>query len=152
MPRLVSAQPGDNPIQDYLERVAKYVPVEIVGAYLAFQSIFNSASPAAPAWVEFVFYGLLVIATAPYLLRYGGNVPRPGQQAVLGTISFVIWTYGINGAFFWQTLQRAVGTTILYPSISGGIVVAWSLVIGLVKPTHALQVARQPAAALRVGR
>jgi hypothetical protein len=150
MTRLIAAQSGNNTLQEYFERVAKYVPVEIIGAYLALQSIFNGASPVAPAWTEFVLYGLLVVATAPYLLRYGGDVPRPGQQAVIGTISFVVWTYGINGWFFWHALQDKVGT-IMYPSISGGIVVAWSLVIGLVKPTYALQDAHQPAAAVHVG-
>lgn len=146
MARLVATQPGDSPLQEYLERVAKYVPVEIIGAYLALQSIFNGASPAAPRWVEFGFYGLLVIVTAPYLLRYGGGVPGLGQQAVIGTISFVVWTYGIGGSFFWRALEHAAGTTIMYPSISGAIVVAWSLVIGLVKPIAAFPDDHAPAA------
>jgi hypothetical protein len=146
MSRLVATQPGDNSLHDYLERVAKYVPVEIIGAYLVLQSIFTSATADRTPSVEFVFYGLLVIATALYLLRFGGDVPHRARQAAIGTISFVIWTYGIGG-WFWTGL----GKTVLQPSISGGLVVVWSLAIGLFKPTDEGS-ERPPADAVLVGR
>jgi hypothetical protein len=146
MSRLVATQPGTNTLQEYLERVAKYVPVEIIGAYLALQSVFGGAAPDRMPWVDFTFYGLLVIATVLYLLRYGGDIPHPARQAAIGTISFVVWTYGIGG-WFWN----AVGKTVLYPSISGGIVVVWSLAIGLFKPTDEGP-DRSPADAVLVGR
>jgi hypothetical protein len=147
MSRLVATQPGKNTVQEYLERVAKYVPVEIIGAYLALQSAFgdrvtsSTPAPGRPPWVEFTFYGLLVIVTVLYLRRYGGDIPHRARQIAIGTISFVVWTYGIGG-WFWN----AVGETVHYPNISGGIVVVWSLAIGLFKPTDE-GAARTPEAA-----
>lgn len=134
MSRLVAAQTGEVTLQDYVERVAKYVPVEIVLAYLTIQSIFQAASDSpAPVGIELAIYGALALATAPYLLRFGGNVPRKKQQALIGTLSFIVWSYGIGGTFFWAGLARILHTRVMYPSVAGSLVVVWSLAVGLLK-------------------
>ena len=147
MSRLVAAQTGDVALQDYVERVAKYVPVEVVLAYLTIQSIFaaTSSSPA-PVAVEFVIYALLVVATTPYLIRFGGNVPNKKLQTVIGTVSFVVWTYGIGGQFFWVGLGHVLHTQLIYPSVAGSLVVVWSLATGLINLTPTINV--QPRRAL----
>jgi hypothetical protein len=126
---------GQEKLEDYLVRIARYVPVEIVLAYLTIQSIFQAATGAnaAPRVVEFVFYALLVIATAPYLIRFGGAVPHKMRQAIIGTISFVVWTYGIGGTFFWGALEQTLHTRVLYPSIAGATVVLWSVATGFIR-------------------
>jgi hypothetical protein len=132
------AAAGPEKLEDYLERVAKYVPVEIVLAYVTIQSLFQATSgDAAPKAVEIVFYAALVLATAPYLMRFGGPVPNKKRQALIGTISFVVWTYGIGGQFFWKAFEEIVGARLIYPSIAGGVVVLWSLAVGFIKPEQA---------------
>jgi len=134
MPRLVAAQTGDVTLQDYLERVAKYVPVEIILAYLTIQSIFAAATDSpAPVAAQLVIYALLVCAVAPYLIRFGGNVPRKKEQALIATVSFIVWTYGIAGTFFWGGLATTLHARVMYPSIAGSMVVLWSLAVGLFK-------------------
>lgn len=134
MPRLVAAQTGEVTLQDYMERVAKYVPVEIILAYLTIQSIFAAATDSpAPIAAELALYAVLVVAVAPYLLRFGGDVPHKKQQALIATLSFIVWTYGIGGTFFWTGLGTVLHTRVMYPSIAGSLVVVWSLAVGLVK-------------------
>lgn len=148
MPRLVSKQmrfasDGQIPraavsateqLEDYLERVVKYIPAEIIALYMLIHNISPSTSEGAPAVVEFAIYALFVMLTAFYLNKFGGAVPDKAKQIVIGTISFVVWSYGIDGSFFWPALERTTHVTIMYESLASIVVVVWSAFAGLVVP------------------
>ena len=88
---------------DYLSRLVKYVPSEVVAAYLALVALVPKPTPpeldsSAELWLYFVF-GL--IATPIYLtltIRRGGQ-PVYRRQLVLSTIAFVIWAVAMGRPF-----------------------------------------------------
>lgn len=150
MPRLVAssspfetfkdAAPPDGPkLEDYLERVAKYVPVEIIGAYMAIRGAFpaHGTEDGLPTAVEIAVYLACLALTPLYLIKLGGDVPGKATQIAIACVSFVVWTYAIGGPFFWGALEAASATRIVYPGLAGALVVLWSLAAGLVKPEGA---------------
>lgn len=119
----------------YLERVAKYVPVEVIMVYLAIRSFAPPPGPSAwPPILEFVIYGALVVATCTYLLKVGGTVPQKTMQVIIGTVSFIVWTYGIGGPFFFAALGSRVGVQLEHSGFAGAVVAVWSLFVGAFKP------------------
>lgn len=119
-------------LENYLERVAKYVPVEIIAAFVAIRGLLSPSG--IPSGAEFGLYGTLVVLTPAYLGKFGGPVPNKALQLTVATFSFVVWSYGIGGPFFFDALESAVGHKIQYPGLSGAVVVVWSLIVGLVEP------------------
>jgi hypothetical protein len=133
---IVAGTPGaaSQQIEQFLEAVAKFVPVEIITIYMIVRGM-SPFGQGLPAWVELVLYGALIVLTAVYLNAFGGVVPNKREQVAIGTVSFVIWTYGIGGSFFWDALSHVVGDQrIVYPSLAGILVLFWSLVTGLINP------------------
>jgi hypothetical protein len=156
-----SGQGGDK-LTNYLERLAKYVPVEIIAAFLAIRGYVDSqgggaplavtspvpapsvVSPAAaplvaspgmmPEELEIALFAGLVVLTPLYLSKVGGDVPRKALQIAIATLSFVVWTYAIGGPFFWGAVEKLTGTQIVYPAFAGAFAVIWSLAVGLVHP------------------
>lgn len=128
-----SVQPrGEQGFEDYLERVAKYVPVEILAAFLLVRGVVEPG--AIPPMVEIAIYAAFVVLTPLYLVRFGGDVPRKAMQVVIGTVSFLVWTYGIGGPFFFAALGEVIGAKLQLPGLGGVIVVLWALAVGLIKP------------------
>jgi hypothetical protein len=131
-----SVAPQGSPIADYLERVAKYVPVEILGALLAIRGVLpaHGTPGALPAPAEVVLFVILVVLTPIYLVRIGGSAPQKVRQVTIATVSFVIWSYTIGGPFFWDSVADLSHHQIVYPGLAGALVVIWSLAAGLFQP------------------
>ena len=127
---------GNGAIADYLERVAKYIPVEIVSALLAIRSVVpaQGAPDALPVKLEIGLYALPVVLTPLYLLRLGGDVPQKTRQLAIAMVSFMVWSYAIGGPFFWSSLEELSNQQIIYPGLAGALVVIWSLAAGLFQP------------------
>jgi len=127
-------------LQDYLERTVKYVPVEVITAFMVLRAVVphHGTPDALPIPVELAFYGALVILTPLYLLRFGGNVPRKGLQVAVATVAFVVWSYATGGPFFWDALSEFLDhKKVLYEGFSGALLVLWSLIAGLIDPIAA---------------
>ena len=129
------ASTPDQTFADYLERVAKYVPVEIIAAFLAIRGFAGSPGTMPPG-LEIALFAALVVMTPLYLLKLGGDVPQKGLQVGIATVSFVIWAYAIGGSFFWGAIVQfdPLPDQIVYSGFAGALVVIWSLVAGLVRP------------------
>lgn len=113
---------------DYLSRVAKYVPVEVVAAYLATNRLFDVEEPALWPWAAAVF-AVCWLLTPLYIWRLAG----PGQawvvHALMSSLAFPIWAFAIGGLVF---TRFDFGPDVL-PSI---LLVVFSLVAGLVTPAR----------------
>jgi len=101
MSRLVQARPinqahgagGDG----FLDRVAKYIPAEIVAAYLAIQSLVLGLAPDAPRFA--VLLGVLIVlmvVTPVYLWRTAKADGSPWKlQAGIAVIALPLWAYAL---------------------------------------------------------
>ena len=128
---------GGKPFEDYLERIVKYVPVEIIAAYMAIRGFLpaHGTDGAIPAWAEIAIYVALIGLTPLYLLKVAGDAPDKGRQLGIATVSFVVWSYAIGGPFFWKAVSSLAGDAeIVHKGLAGALVVIWSLAAGLVRP------------------
>jgi hypothetical protein len=139
-PELLKAAgaPASQTLTEYLETIAKFVPVEILAAYMAIRGIIPvSTSPEAlPLAIEVALFAALLGLTPLYLLKVGGVVSRKGQQVVIATVSFVVWSYAIGGPFFWGAIETATDAKVVYSAFAGALVVLWSLATGILRPTE----------------
>ena len=128
--------PPPDTLPDYLERVAKYIPVEIIVGFMAIRGYVPSQDTMRPG-MEIALFAALVALTPLYLIKLGGEVPRKTLQVAIATMSFVVWAYGIGGHFFWGAVAELAGVDldrIVNPAFAGALVVIWSLGVGLVRP------------------
>jgi hypothetical protein len=118
--------------QDYAERVAKYVPAEVIAAYLTLLPIVLAQSDADTArrtnLLALIFF-LGVVFTPLYLWRFPGELKVKWFHLVLSTAAFALWTYSIRGGWL-----EDVG---LYDNVVAPILlVAFTLASGLIAPTE----------------
>jgi hypothetical protein len=139
-PRIVGASSAlperKDGIGEYLERIAKLVPVEIIAAYMAVRGFVPESGELSriPPWVEIAAYAVFVLLTPAYLGRFAGPMVRGGLQLVLATISFVVWSYAIGGPFFWSALERVTGAEIINSDVAGIVAIIWSLCLVVLAP------------------
>jgi len=83
---------------DYMSRLVKLVPAEIISVYLfAFNLIKgNSKTPAdGSETLQWIIFGIMLVATPIYLkkiLKMESNA-----QVVLCTFSFLLWVFAMGG-------------------------------------------------------
>jgi hypothetical protein len=116
----------------YLERVAKYIPAEILAGYLTINGIIQSVNPDDPvlpyaAWTSFI---LCLVLTPIYF----NALARAGQpkwlHITVSTLAFVVWAYALGGVF---TL-----TGTYKPWLASLVLVIFTLVSGLLEPRAAV--------------
>jgi hypothetical protein len=85
-------------VDDYTDRLLKYIPAESVALYLTLQGIVLSSveAPALDAWLWFAF-AIGIIGTPLYLWRIQQVSKR--MQLALSTAAFGVWVFALGGAF-----------------------------------------------------
>ena len=143
MARLVAAQTipagvrfhaagTEDPVKDYFERVAKYIPAEIVAAYTAMVNLIDSATShphlKETALAAFLFC-LILVPIYYYALRIPTDPKKATfAQMAIATVSFIIWAYALGKGFFVYAGW--------YDSLYSGLaLIAYSLLVGLYVPT-----------------
>ena len=134
MRRIVTAElqaAGTPAAQDnYADRVIKYIPSDIVAAWVAILGLLANAvnvPRTATLWVLFV---VMVLITAWWTYK---NTAVPGKpaattQILLSTGSFIVWVFALPGGGPFASLG-------FYEPLYGSLlVIIYSLVVGLVVP------------------
>jgi hypothetical protein len=105
-----------NPLvkDDYSDRLLKYIPSEVVGVFLAVDSLLKTASVQVSkdilGWVVFIF---LIILTPIYLHRV--QKVKKYQQLAISTISFMVWVFTLGGPFMQFSWYSPIYGAILLP-------------------------------------
>jgi hypothetical protein len=92
---------GSAPEDGWLEKIVKYVPTEIVGAYIAIAAVLGEPQGQADARALWIFFAVLLGLTPVYTLIAAARpgLPRPTVQAVAATIAFAAWVAALGGPF-----------------------------------------------------
>ena len=97
----------------YLDRLFKYIPAEIVAAYVFTLGVMSRLQhPSALPAVQWIVFGIFCFLTWIYL-RYVQKVRKP-LQLLISVISYIIWVFSIGGPFtFFGWYDQAYGEILL---------------------------------------
>ena len=109
---------------DYKDRLIKYIPAEIVAAFLAIQNIINAAQQSQVGLLFWGAFGVLLILTPIYLAKVQ-KVSKVTQLAI-STIAFIVWVYALGGPF--------AGTPIHSPLAAAIVLILYTLVVSFIEP------------------
>lgn len=103
----------------YLDKVKKYIPTEVVLAYVFLQqTIENSASEVGGFWTKDVLYGvifficLIVTPIYKYMQVNDAALSKPIRQLVISTLAFIVWVFYF-GDWFELLLGKEYYSTVL---------------------------------------
>ncbi|NNV57758.1 hypothetical protein [Limnovirga soli] len=115
---------GQN-FNDYLNKVARLIPSEIIGGYLTMigfvGSVKNIHAQNITAWVVFAL-GLIL---TPFYLNNVAEADKPKRNhLILSTIAFLVWAYVTTG----KQLLATISPNIFDQAIASIVLVAFSLI------------------------
>ena len=121
---------GDEaPAKEYLEKVAKLIPSEIVAVYLAGVGIIPAiANASVQAYVFWLFLALCTLMTPVYLYRFMRDRTKPKsisrRHALISTAAFLFWAYAVSAGVLpsgWH--DGAISSLLLltFSLVSGAI-------------------------------
>lgn len=120
--------PGAPAADTYFDKVVKYIPADIVAAWVAVNGLIQSASGApntALLWVAFVV-GVILTAAWTWKQTSAPNKPPAITQIVISTVAFIVWVFAMGGPFqslgFYQPLYGSL------------LLILYTLVVGLINP------------------
>lgn len=117
---------GQRPVDTYFDRVVKYIPADVVAAWVATLGIVKSGGgDAIVLWVAFVF-GLAI--TFLWVLRNTSErgKPRAYTQCAISTAAFAVWVFALGEPFASAIPNQAMFGALL--------LIAFTLAVGLVVP------------------
>lgn len=122
-----AAQAGDQE-DGYLDRVAKYIPAEILAAYVTLLNIAPTTHDKAAIRHGILTAALIacfVLTPAYFYLRAKPPLPKR-LQIVVSTIAFPVWSYALGGIWVdWKWHE---------PAIASALLIVFTLVAGLFEP------------------
>jgi len=122
------ATAGAAPVDTFFDRVIKYIPSDVVGAWIALTGLVAGAAGIPRGRVLWVLFGVMTAITFAWTLKQTSlaGAPPARTQAAVSTGSFIVWVFALGGPF---------ATLSWYVPVYGSIVlIVYTLFIGLVVP------------------
>jgi hypothetical protein len=118
---------GNGVVDTYFDRVVKFIPADIIGAWIAASSIVKSSSGIPTNTVLWICFVFGVIITPAWTLKQTNfqSLPPARLQALVATAAFVVWVFALGDPFSALSFYHQVyGSLVLiaFTLISGGIV------------------------------
>lgn len=118
------AEPPDT----FIDRVAKYVPAEIIGAYLAVEKMIGTGT--ADRTLAFGTLAAFTVLTPLYFHSLPGKAACKRLHMLISTLAFLLWSYALPGAA-WEIAG------VEDPKLAGVLLIVGSIAFGLIKPPAA---------------
>ncbi len=105
----------------YFEKLLKYVPGDIVAAFVAIDGLLRDQALVNPLWLDWTVFGGLLILAPLYAVYRPSTPPPPSLQArrtfhaVAAMVAFTVWVFALGGPFAttWPDIYRPMYGTIL---------------------------------------
>lgn len=112
----------------YFDRVIKYVPTDIVAAWVAANGLIRSSADVPQDKLLWISFGFGLVLTAAWTLKQTAmpNKPLAVTQTVIAIGAFTVWVFALGGPFETLAFYRPV-----YGSL---ILILYTLVAALVIP------------------
>jgi Na+-transporting NADH:ubiquinone oxidoreductase subunit NqrB len=125
---------GANPTKEALERIAKYIPAEIIAAFTAI----NGGLLSLPANIQYwaLLVNLIICAVfTPIYFKLMATPTDPKNavrvQQLMSFIAFLIWAYSVTGE---NGIFGKPGFNMYYAGLASGFITLFTLVSGAVIP------------------
>jgi len=116
-------------VDSYFDRVVKYIPMEIVSAWVAVKGIIAAADTASKEMILWICFAIGLVFTALYMAKQT-SVPGKGPgilQTIIATIAFAVWSFALGEPFAtWLGVatQSLIGSLLLiFFTLAAGLVV-----------------------------
>lgn len=110
----------------YATRVAKYIPGEILAAYVAMLGIIETVGDAQlKKWLFLAALVLCAVFTPIYFIKAAEDGEPRTVHVVVSSLAFLVWAYSLDGYFgVMEIYHAAVGSFLLivFTLASGAIV------------------------------
>jgi hypothetical protein len=126
--QLQAAEAGAGSVDGYFNKLVKYIPGDIVGAWIFASSAIKEASGVPTTATLWIAFAVLLIITPLWTWR---NTKPPADppartQIIISTISFAVWVFALGGPFATLGFYR--------PLFGSLILVLFSLVVAMITP------------------
>lgn len=128
---------ADAPRDDYLSRVAKYIPSEFIAIYLTLDKItkpeglWSALEPNTKTTAlqqGALVFGVLLIANAAYFVWQARREKKPYLlHTSISTAAFILWAYALPGTLF-EPISSAQWSSVL--------LILFSFLAGIFEPTR----------------
>lgn len=110
------AAAGASPVDTYFDKVVKYIPADVIGAWVAVTGLVAGAGAAPRQTILWVAFVIGLILTAWWTLRQAPGERPAVTQAVISTGAFAVWVFALGGPFEHVPGQKLYGSLglILY--------------------------------------
>ena len=115
-------------LDNYYDKLLKYIPADVVAAWIVVNALITSASGIATAAFLWVAFGIGVILTAVWTWKL---TSQPGKatawtQILISTGAFIVWVFALGGPF---------ATLSFYKPLYGALLmILYTLVVPLINP------------------
>jgi hypothetical protein len=127
--RIVTAQTqaagaAAQPLDSFFDRVIKYIPADVVAAWVTIRGLVIGATNVPKETVLWIAFTFLLLFTAFWTYR---NTKEPGKptattQIVVATVAFAVWVIALgNPPVTWNALYGSL-LLIAFTLLSGVIV------------------------------
>ena len=136
--QLQAAGAGATTVDGYFDKVVKYIPADIVGAWVFASSAIKEASGVPVTATLWIAFAVLLVITPLWTWRWTSlrGTPPARTQIVISTVSFAVWVFALGGPFATLGFYR--------PLFGSLILVLFSLGAAIINPREAVP-AVQPA-------
>ena len=102
--------------EEYLGRLMKYIPAEVVGLYITAVGMVPASTPSRNTALWLIFASCFVLT--PLYLIFATKDPHKGPlglQILLGSLAFPVWVFALGGPFAsFQWYQSWIASIILF--------------------------------------
>ncbi len=128
-PRAQAAAGVTPPVEfdSYFDKAVKYIPADIVAAWVAVTGLVSSARDVPRQAILWVAFGIGLLLTAWWTWKQAAAPGRrpPVTQAVISTGAFAVWVFALGGPFQHVPGQPLYGSLLL---------ILYTLVVALIDP------------------
>ena len=117
-------------IDSYSDKLIKYIPSEIVAAWIAVTGIVEGAADIPATTVLWILLVIFTIITAFWIAKQTSEQGKPPAktQITISTGAFLVWSFALGEPFSSLSFYN--------PAYGSILLVVYTLVIALVNPTE----------------
>jgi hypothetical protein len=115
-------------VDGYFDKLLKYIPGDIIAAWIAASGLIAGASDTPQSAVLWVAFLILLVLSFFWTLRLTAmpNKPPAITQSALSSVSFLVWVFALGGPFATLSFYRPV-----YGSL---VLILYTVVVPLINP------------------